>query len=139
MSTVIRPEITEKSKYWISKHRFYELRHFCMQYQEWQREASLIISTASANVSTPVTGKRNSWVDSLTEEQAMRLEELDSKMELVRSTAYVADPILGEYIFEGVTTGKSYASMNAKYDIPCSKDYYYDRFRKFFYLLSLAK
>ena len=135
MSTVIRPEITEKSKYWISKHRFYELRHFCMQYHEWEQEKRCTVRTSS-----PVLGEIFSTESSnLTEKQAIRLEELDSKMELVRNTAYKADPIIGEYIFEGVTTGRSYATMNAEYDIPCSKDYYYDRFRKFFYLLSLAK
>ena len=30
MSTVIRPEISEKNKYWISKHRYYELKHLCL-------------------------------------------------------------------------------------------------------------
>lgn len=32
MATVIRPEISPKNKYWISKHRHYELKHFCLQY-----------------------------------------------------------------------------------------------------------
>lgn len=32
MSTLIRPEVSEKNKYWIDKHRHYELKHFCLQY-----------------------------------------------------------------------------------------------------------
>ena len=37
MATVIRPEISTKNKYWISKHRHYELKHFRLQYPEWKR------------------------------------------------------------------------------------------------------
>lgn len=34
MSTTIRPEVSEKNQYWIEKHRYYELKHFCLQYKE---------------------------------------------------------------------------------------------------------
>ena len=27
-----------KSEYELSKHRFYELKHFCLQYPEWEKE-----------------------------------------------------------------------------------------------------
>ena len=30
-----RPELSKKNKYYISKHRYYELKHFCLQYPEW--------------------------------------------------------------------------------------------------------
>ena len=36
MTTRIRPELSEKNKYRISKHRHYELKHFCLQYQQWK-------------------------------------------------------------------------------------------------------
>ena len=35
MGTNIRPEISERNPYWISKHRYYELKHFCLQYNGW--------------------------------------------------------------------------------------------------------
>ena len=28
MSTLIRPELSETNRYWIEKHRYYELKHF---------------------------------------------------------------------------------------------------------------
>ena len=37
MATVIRAEISEKNKYWIDKHRHYELKHFCLQYPSWKK------------------------------------------------------------------------------------------------------
>ena len=38
MSTLIRPEITTKSEYYLPKHRFYELKHFVMQYPLWKKD-----------------------------------------------------------------------------------------------------
>ena len=35
MSTQIRPETSQKNPYWIPKHRYYELKHFVMQYPAW--------------------------------------------------------------------------------------------------------
>ena len=35
MSTTIRADISQNSKYWIEKHRYYELKHFCLQYPIW--------------------------------------------------------------------------------------------------------
>ena len=31
MATMIRPELSEKNPYWIERHRYYELKHFCLQ------------------------------------------------------------------------------------------------------------
>lgn len=39
--------INEK-KYNISKHRFLELKHHCMQYQEWRRELATLTDTVKA-------------------------------------------------------------------------------------------
>lgn len=36
MATRIRPELAENNKYWISKHRYYELKHYCLQYPLWK-------------------------------------------------------------------------------------------------------
>ena len=37
MATVIRAIISENNKYWIDKHRHYELKHFCLQYPMWKK------------------------------------------------------------------------------------------------------
>lgn len=38
MSTITRPEISESNKYYINRHRYYELKHFCMQYDYFKKE-----------------------------------------------------------------------------------------------------
>lgn len=42
MSTAIRPELSKSSKYWIDRHRYYELKHFCLQYPIWKKAAQLL-------------------------------------------------------------------------------------------------
>lgn len=32
MRNDMRPELSQKNPYWIGKHRYYELKHFCLQY-----------------------------------------------------------------------------------------------------------
>jgi len=43
---------------------------------------------------------------------------------------------LHRYILKAVTEGLSYTYLRTRMDIPCGKDMYYDRYRKFFWLLS---
>ena len=37
-----RPELSKKSLYHIPKHRYYELKHFCLQYEGWKNALTLI-------------------------------------------------------------------------------------------------
>ena len=50
MSTDIRPEVSVKNKYWISRHRYYELKHFCLQYGEWKQAYNSITLLSGANL-----------------------------------------------------------------------------------------
>lgn len=43
MGTNIRPELSNKSPYWIERHRYYELKHFCLQYPIWKRHMRLLV------------------------------------------------------------------------------------------------
>lgn len=36
--SIVKPELSKANRYWISKHRYYELYHFCLQYYEWEKE-----------------------------------------------------------------------------------------------------
>ncbi len=37
MSVKVRSELSKKNKYWIERHRYYELKHFCLQYPIWKK------------------------------------------------------------------------------------------------------
>ncbi len=34
----VRPELSKKNRYYISKHRYYELKHLCLQYSSIKKE-----------------------------------------------------------------------------------------------------
>ena len=42
MATVLRSELSPKNKYYIDKHRYYELKHFCLQYPEWKQTCTYL-------------------------------------------------------------------------------------------------
>lgn len=138
MATVIRPEISMKNKYYIDKHRYYELKHFCLQYNEWKREyakcndavifASSIERESSSNIPSDITAK-----------YGIMKAHYDRRIRLIERTARESDEFLYPYILKAVTEGLSYTYLKTKLDIPCGRDMYYDRYRRFFWLLSEAR
>lgn len=129
----VRP-INEK-KYDISKHRFLELYHFCMQYSEWKDELKYKKDTVrSIEVTDMLTSHGNG---DATANLAVRRAELQRKCELIEQTAIEADPDIYQYIIKGVTTEYgTYRYLREIAGMPCGKNMYYDRRRKFFFLLS---
>lgn len=61
------------------------------------------------------------------------------RMNLVRDAAEQADDELADYILYGVTEGVPYNTLVTRMSIPCSKDTYYDRYRKFFWILNKTR
>jgi hypothetical protein len=57
------------------------------------------------------------------------------RIKLVEQAAQEADKYLWHYILRAVTEGLSYTYLKTKLDMPCGKDMYYDRYRKFFWIL----
>ena len=137
MATVIRPEISTKNKYWISKHRHYELKHFCLQYPEWKR----IYSAYDSSIYTSIIDRMPT--SNIPSDPTLHIASLkyyySERIELIEKTAKAADEYLYEYILKAVTEGLSYTYLRTKMDIPCSRDIYYDRYRKFFWLLSNSR
>ena len=135
MGTVIRPEVSTKNKYWISKHRHYELKHFCLQYPSWKKLHADYLDFGI--VSSKFDGMPSSGrISDLTSEQAIRKTCYADKIKLVEQAAMDADSDLYWYILKAVTEGLSYTYLKAKLEIPCGRDMFYDRYRKFFWLLS---
>lgn len=134
MATTIRPELSEKNPYWIEKHRYYELKHFCLLYPIWQKQYSLISNTRSneAYSLTPIANQ--SFYDS-TGETAVDRTYYSLRIELLEKVAKETDDVIGNYILKGVTEGWSYDILKARLNIPCCKDIYYDLYRRFFWLL----
>ena len=131
-----RAEVSKDNKYWIEKHRFYELKHFCRQYRYWKK----VISNIDAVTSRPIGEKVDtSGYSDPTPKTVFIREAYVSKIKLVERIAHETDPLIGDYILKGVTEGKSFDILNANETIPCSRDEYYKLYRKFFWLLHKAR
>ena len=127
--------LTEKNKYYIDKHRYYELKHFCLQYREWKK--SYASCCESVIYSSKFEPTYTSCIPSdLTAKYAMLRAQHAEKITLVEQSAMEADPVLYKYILKAVTEGLSYTYLKASMDIPCGKDMYYDRYRRFFWILN---
>lgn len=57
------------------------------------------------------------------------------KIQMIEKASMDADDVLYPYILKAVTEGLSYVYLKSSLDIPCGKDLYYDRYRRFFWLL----
>ena len=135
MATVIRAQISDKNKYFIDKHRYYELKHFCLQYNEWKKaytsccEAIIFASRYEAMPSDNMPGD-------ITAKYAVKRAQYAERIQMVEQAAREADEFLYPYILKAVTEGLSYPYLKTRLNIPCGRDMYYDRYRKFFWLLS---
>ena len=135
MATVIRPELSEKNKYWVEKHRYYELKHFCLQYPIWKNAYLALDGLSKRPSDLTVFTKTNTYSDP-TAKCATAKSYYLRRLLMIESIAEEADPDLANYILKGVTEGLSFDYLKTRLEIPCCKDTYYDRYRRFFWLLS---
>lgn len=129
----VRP--LNEEKYKISKHRFAEIYHFCLQYNEWKDELKYKTDTVASPIITDMPTSHSD--DSAVEILAIRRDQLEKKCNIIENTARETDPSIYQYILKAVTNEHvSYNYLRTVMGIPCGKNYYYDKRRKFYYLLS---
>ena len=132
----IRP--LNHSKYGISKNRFKELYYWCLQYSEWRDELRYKTDTVRSIEITAIPtahGNRDA-----TQNLAIRRAQLTQNCKIIEQTAIEADPDLYQYLLKAVTDEEvTYRYLKMVMGIPCGKKMYYDRRRKFYWLLSQRK
>lgn len=130
MSTTIRPVIRLESPYYISKERFYELKHFCLQYGDYKRRIAIErVKSPHTAVFNTVT-RKYAYQDE-TGSKAAKCALYGHYIEMIEGCAKRAGGDIYPWIFDAVTKGKSYATLYP----PCSKNYFYIRYRRFFWML----
>ena len=82
-----------KTEYTLSKHRFYELKHFCLQYPEWKRLYSLA----------------DGWSDEIsknkgdtTSKDGIRRGDMKTWIGLIEECAMITNPELLRFVTEGI-------------------------------------
>lgn len=134
MGTVIRPELSKKNRYWLNKHRYYELMHFCLQYPVWKKTYLYLDGYNAPYEYCNIRNQSNEHSDP-TARCAITRSYYQERMEMIEQTALKTDPELASYIIKAVTEGRSYNNLKTYLSIPCGRDAYYERYRRFFWLL----
>lgn len=135
MGTTIRPEISKKNKYWIERHRYYELKHFCLQYPIWRKAYAALDGLSVRPYDFTMCSKTNNPSDPTAKCVEARLFYFE-RMAMIEQTAIATDAELSSYILKAVTEEISYDYLKTRLEIPCCKDVYYELYRRFFWLLN---
>ena len=133
MARVIIPEISKKNPYYISKHRYYELKHFCLQYPEWKKRVLELRNTMQTSSLIFQNLQKDCRDD--TSEIAIEIFSLERKIKIVDEAVKQLDSWIQPFIFVAVTEGYPFTYLKTVMGIPCERDTYYDRYRRFFWSL----
>ena len=137
MATEIKPELSKKNPYYIPRHRYYELKHFSLQYKDFKKLYSYLQGRViegyevKERIKTPYADR--------TGDVSVSLALLGKNIDIIEKAAYEASPELSDYILKAVTEGYSYTKLSMKMTIPCGRDMFYLCYRKYFYLLSMLR
>ena len=134
MSTNIRPEISSRNPYSIEKEKYYELKHFCLQYPSWRKERTRLINQSRDYQLKEHVSQSN--IANPTEAITLKISDLSDKIELVENTAKEADCKIGQYVLLVVTGVATYQYLKTRMQIPFSRDAFYEVYRRFFWLLA---
>lgn len=129
-----RAVISESNQYWISKERYYELVHFCLQYKDWKHMYNSLDNIQMSKRFDMLPGGNE--VSDPTEKIVEAKLYYRNRMEMVEEAAELADIEIKEFIVIGVTEGVSCNYLIMSKGMPCGKDKYYSAYRKFFWHLS---
>ena len=136
MGTTIKSQLSKKNKHWIEKHRFYELKHFCLQYPIWKKAYLALDGYYASPLITNIQGNSvNKPVEKCAEAKIWYYD----RMRMVERVALDTDEELHIYLLTGIVEGLSYDILKARLNIPCCREVYYDLYRRFFWLLNKAR
>lgn len=125
-----------KGKYKLDKHEFYMAYHYALLYQEWLAEYNALADLSTGLRYDIDTVQTSGGVDT-TEANGMRRAELKGKMEVIEKTVKAVDESLYEWLILGVTCeGMTFDYLNTVKKMPCCKNVYYSKRRRFYYVLA---
>lgn len=126
----VRARFSRKSKYYISKTAFLTVFWYCLNYPEWKAEHDLNIGLKSSN------GNGGGGISDPTAAQAIRLSDLAERIDMIEQTAFDAEPELHPYLLWYVTREDLTFDKLKALGMNCERDMFYDRRRKFYWMLS---
>ena len=126
--------LSEKNEFYLPKEEFLTVLHFSLQYPNWVQELRTEPDTSKAITYDGEKVQTSGEYDACSE-TAMRRYTRETKKKLVEDTAREVAPEIYDYLILGVAYGWTFWQLQAK-GMPCEKDTYYNRRRKFYHLLA---
>ena len=108
--------------------------HFSLQYPNWVQELRTEPDTSKAITYDEERVQTSGGYDACSE-TAMRRYALAKKKQLVEDTVREVAPEIYEYLLLGVAYGWTFWQLKQQ-GIQCEKTMYYERRRKFYYILA---
>lgn len=122
-------------RYKITRKQLAYARSFSQKYPEWLEEYNSLKDSVKA-IAYDQEGHGSGKVNDSTGDLAARRAEIRRKMLLVEHAAFDAGGDIGEFILKSVIDEDvTFEDMKAL-GLPCERTMYYDRRRKYYYLLS---
>lgn len=128
--------LSKKNQHYISKHRYLELKHFCLQYPEWMealKEIDGMVKSGGGEI------KSDPQASDPTADAAIRRTQLQKNIDLIERTIRETDSSLFYWLFLAVTEERSYTYLKEVKGIPCCREVFYKKYREFFYAISQKK
>lgn len=120
-------------KYKISKFDYGFARWYSLKYNDWLEEYNSLKDSVKSMSYGEVHGSK---VGNPTEELATKRAELRNKMLKVERAAFDAGGDLAEYILMAVINEDVTFEQLERKGMPCSRAWFYDKRRKYYYLLA---
>lgn len=120
-------------KYDISPNRYRELKYFCRQYRE--KQSRLRSLTEIASPAFDGIGSSGGALSDRTAATALKRVELERDIALIEQTAIEADAEIYQYIISNVADGVPWEYLG----VPSGRTAFYERRKKFFWLLDKKK
>ena len=122
--------------YWLPNHRYLELKYFCRQYPEWKKLLEKFKMEVGRDLVRP---DKQFYPGRPTENLGITLGGISGKVSIIEEAAKETDEELWRYILRAAAYGDSYGRLKEVYHIPCSREKFQNRYRKFFWLLDKSQ
>lgn len=130
-----RKELSKKSKYYLPAEEYATAYHYAKRYPSWEAELRAIGGVSGVSYDSEAV--QTSYSGDPTQSAGIRRAEVTGKMRIVENAVRAAAPDMAEFLLLGVAYGLTFYQLQER-GIPCGRKYYYDRRRKFYWILAKA-
>ena len=125
---------SKNSKYYLPKHTYLHVLHWCLQYKDWAAELSVLPDSSKA-ITYDNERVQTSNSSDPTQDTAVSRAEISEKMKILETTIREVDEGIYEYLLLAIGYGFTEYQLKEK-KMPCGHRYFSERRQQVYYLMS---